>query len=152
MRDRFPFKMVSGVPVVTAPEEIDVISAPELRAALLWAAGHGHGTLVVDMTQTRFCDSSGLHTVLAAHRRAQAEGGQLLLVALPGTTVLRVLALTGIDRIIANFTTLDDALAHASANGSNGRRGTHDGPEGGPAKPAGGATRPATRPRQPSDP
>jgi anti-anti-sigma factor len=132
MHDRFPFKMVSGVPVVTAPEEIDVTSAPELRAALLWAAAHGHGTLVVDMTQTRFCDSSGLHTVLAAHRRAQAEGGQLLLLTLPGTTVPRVLALTGIDRIIANFTTLDDALADASANGSNGRRPTHGRPEDGP--------------------
>ena len=32
------------------------------------------------MAGTQFCDSSGLHTLLAAHKRAQAEGGELLLV------------------------------------------------------------------------
>jgi anti-anti-sigma factor len=76
---RFPFEVVNGVPVVTAPEEIDITNAAELRTALLEAAAHGHGTLVVDMTRTRFCDSSGLHTLLAAHKRAQAEDGELLL-------------------------------------------------------------------------
>src|SRR6266576_997597 len=74
------FEVVSGVPVVAAPEEIDITNAPALGSALLEAAAHGHGTLVVDMTLTRFCDSSGLHTLLAAHKRAQAEGGELLLV------------------------------------------------------------------------
>ena len=76
---RFPLEVVSGVPVVTAPEEIDITNAPKLRSALLEAAAHGHGTLVVDMTRTQFCDSSGLHTLLAAHKRAQAENGELLL-------------------------------------------------------------------------
>jgi hypothetical protein len=52
--DRFPFEVVSGVPVVTAPEEIDITNAPGLRSALLQAAAHGHRTLVVDMTRTRF--------------------------------------------------------------------------------------------------
>ena len=47
---RFPFEVVNGVPVVTAPEEIDITNAPELRSALLEAAAHGHGTLVADLT------------------------------------------------------------------------------------------------------
>ncbi len=29
----FPFEVVSGVPVVTAPEEIDITNAPELGSA-----------------------------------------------------------------------------------------------------------------------
>src|SRR5204862_352775 len=32
---RFPCEMVDGVPVVAAPEEIDITNAPELRSALL---------------------------------------------------------------------------------------------------------------------
>ena len=71
------------MPVVTTPEEIDITNAPELRSALLEAAAHGHGTLVADMSQTQFCDSSGLHTLLAAHKRATAAGGDMRLV-LPG--------------------------------------------------------------------
>jgi anti-sigma B factor antagonist len=91
---RFPVELVSGVPVVAAPEEIDITNAPDLRAALLEAAADRPGTLVADMTRTRFCDSSGLHALLAAHKRAQADGGELLLV-IPSTAVLRVFAITG---------------------------------------------------------
>jgi anti-anti-sigma regulatory factor len=44
---------------VTAPEEIDITNAAGLRAALLEAAAHGSGTLVVDMTQTQFATRPG---------------------------------------------------------------------------------------------
>ena len=77
---RFPFEVINGVPVVAAPEEIDITNAPELRSALLEAAVHGHGMLVADLSRTQFCDSSGLHTLLAAHKRATAAGGDMLLV------------------------------------------------------------------------
>ena len=76
----FPLEVVSGVPVVTAPEEIDITNAAGLRAALLEAAAHGSRTLVVDMAQTQFCDSAGLNVLVRAHKRAQADGGELLLV------------------------------------------------------------------------
>src|SRR6185437_14860606 len=109
----FPVEMAGCVPVVTAPEEIDITSADGLRAALVAAAARGHGTFVVDMSLTRFCDSSGLHALVAAHRRAQAEGGEMLLVV-PDTTVLRVLAITGMDQVIPNFASLDEALAQAA--------------------------------------
>ncbi len=121
MASGFPVEMANGVPVVTAPEEIDITSAPRLRSALLEAVAHGHGTLVVDMTRTQFCDLSGLHTLLAAYKRAQAEGGELLLV-ISAAHVLRIFAITGVDRIIPNFTSLDQALGQTSANGSGRRR------------------------------
>ena len=110
----FPVEMAGGVPVVTAPVEFDVTSADGLRAALVDAAARGHGTFVVDMSLTRFCDSSGLHALVAAHRRAQAEGGEVLLVV-PDTAVLRVLAVTGMDQVIPNFASLDEALAQTPA-------------------------------------
>jgi anti-sigma B factor antagonist len=122
--------MVDGVPVVAAPEEIDITNAPDLRSALLEAAAaaNGHGTVVADLSRTQFCDSSGLHTLLAAHKRATAAGGDVLLV-LPGNAVLRVFTITGVDQIIPNFTSLDTALAQTSACGSNGRAGPN-GPNG----------------------
>ena len=81
------------------------------------------------MTRTQFCDSSGLHTLLAAHKRAQTEGGELLL-AIAAAPVLRVLAITSIDRMIPNFTTLDEAVAQTSADGPNGHRRADGAPEG----------------------
>ena len=133
---RFPVELVDGVPVLAAPEEIDITNVPELCSALLEAAADRPGALVADMTRTRFCDSSGLHALLAAHKRAQADGGELLLV-IPSTAVLRVFAITGIDRMIPNFTSLHEALAHTSPNGSNGRQRPDNGLEGSTATPTG---------------
>jgi anti-sigma B factor antagonist len=117
----FAVEVVSGVPVVTAPEEIDITNAAGLRAALLDAASDGHRQLVVDMTRTRFCDSSGVHALAAAHRRARGEDRQLLLAA-SGPAVLRVLELTGIDQMIPRFASLDEALGQVSSGGAPSSR------------------------------
>jgi anti-sigma B factor antagonist len=124
--DSFPVELVGGVPVLAAPEEIDITNAEPLRAALLKAAASGPGTLVVDMTRTQFCDSSGLHALIAAHKQAEAEGREVLLV-IPSTTVLRVLALTGMDRVIPNFTSLPDALTQTAATANGHSRQRHEG-------------------------
>jgi anti-sigma B factor antagonist len=108
-RASFRVEMISGVPVVGAPEEIDITNAAGLRAALLDATAHGNGMLVVDMSQTQFCDSAGLNVLVRAHKRAQAEGGQVLLV-IRAAAVLRIFAVTGIDQLIPNFSTLEQAL------------------------------------------
>jgi anti-anti-sigma factor len=121
--DKFPVEAVGGVPVVTAPEEIDITNAEALRAALLTAAASGHRTLVVDMTPTRFCDCAGLHNLIAAHKRAEAESREVLLV-IPHTAVLRVFVITAMDRVIPTFTSLAQALASAAATAS-GRRQRH---------------------------
>jgi anti-sigma B factor antagonist len=115
--DSFPVELVRGVPVVTAPEEIDITNAAGLRGALVEAAGleaAGHPAFVVDMTRTRFCDSAGIAALVEAYKRAQATGGQVLL-ATSGAAVPRIFELTGIDRVIPSFTSLDDALAHTPA-------------------------------------
>jgi anti-anti-sigma factor len=101
--------MVGGVPVVAAPDEIDITNAGVLRAALLQAAAQGNGTLVVDMSQTQFCDSAGLNVLVRAHRRAEAQGSEVLLV-ISGDAVLRIFAVTGIDQLIPNFASLEEAM------------------------------------------
>jgi anti-anti-sigma regulatory factor len=62
------------------------------------------------MSRTQFCDSAGLHLLVRAYNRAQAEGGEIRLV-ISATAVLRIFAVTGIDHMIPNFPTLDEALA-----------------------------------------
>ena len=119
----FPAEIVKGVPVVAAPEEIDITNVAALRADLLTAAANGYDTLVVDMTRTQFCDSSGLHALIAAHKRAEAEGREVLLV-IPSPTVLRVFVLTGMDRVIPNVTSLPEALARTAATANGHGRGT----------------------------
>ncbi len=105
----FSVEVVNGVPVVAAPDEIDITNAAGLRAALLEAAGYGNGTLVVNMSQTRFCDSAGLQALVRAHQRARTEGGEVRLV-ISGAHIRRILTIAGIDRMIPSFPALDQAL------------------------------------------
>ena len=114
---RFPVRITRGVPVVIAPEEIDITNAAALRAALLHAAARPGPALVVDMTRTRFCDCAGLHALIGAHKRAQAEGRHLRL-AVTGAQPRRILALTALDRLIPVCTSLDQALDHPPATGT----------------------------------
>ena len=106
----FPVQMMEGVPVVAAPAEIDITNADGLRTALAEAARNGPGRFVVDMTRTQFCDTAGLHALVAAHQRAQAESGQMVLV-MPGAGVLRIFEITGLDNVIPHVASLDEALA-----------------------------------------
>ena len=110
----FPVQVVEGVPVVTAPEEIDLANAAGLKAALLEAAGAelaepGRALVVVDMSRTRFCDSAGLNALVGAARQARADGGEVRLVVV-GEAVARIVALTGVDRVIPIYASLEDAL------------------------------------------
>jgi anti-sigma B factor antagonist len=115
MRDvGFPVELIRGVPVVVAPEEIDITNAGGLRAALLQAAPDGQEAFVVDMTRTRFCDSAGIHALVDAHKRARDGGGQMLL-AVAGAAVPRIFEITGIDRVIPRFPSLEEALEHIPA-------------------------------------
>jgi len=112
---RFSTEMIGGVPIVTAPADIDVITADELQAVLLDTGRHGHATVVVDMTRTVSCNSAGLGVLVGAHRRALAKGGELRLVVAAGGAVARILTQPALDRVIPSFDSLDQALAPVAA-------------------------------------
>jgi anti-sigma B factor antagonist len=97
-----------GFAVVAGPAEIDISNSGEFRTALLRAQALNLA-VVVDLSRTEFCDSSGLSVLVRALRRAQAEGGELRLVVCT-TAVLRILAVTGIGTIFGLFSSLDEAL------------------------------------------
>ena len=96
--------------VVTLPAEIDMANADRVGADLQAAFAPGITTVVADMTATTFCDSRGIHAVVMAHRRAAASGAELRLVV-PSACVLRVLVLLGLDRWLAIYPSLPEALA-----------------------------------------
>jgi anti-sigma B factor antagonist len=112
---RYLRKMISGVPVVGAPAEIDVTNAGQLRIGLLEAAMRGHAAVVVDMTRTVFCEASGIHVLVRAHQRAVAEGGGLCVAVPADDAVPRIIGLTCLDHLIPCFPAMAQAVARASA-------------------------------------
>jgi anti-sigma B factor antagonist len=94
--------------VATMPAEIDAMNADEIRDTLLSAAASGVTTLIIDMSTTTFCDSSGVHAVISAYRQAAQTGTEVRLVV---TTVRRVFRLIGADQLMPTYPTLVAALA-----------------------------------------
>jgi anti-sigma B factor antagonist len=86
--------------------EVDAYSAPQLREALREMDGQG-ARILVDLNGVDFMDSSGLGVLIGALKRARERDGELALVC-TGQTLLRLLAITGLDRV---FTILDAAEA-----------------------------------------
>jgi anti-sigma B factor antagonist len=129
-------KIMNGVPVVAAPAEIDMATEDQLRAPLLDAISRGHPTVVVDMTRTQFCDSSGIHTLLKAHKQALAGGGELRLVVPADGAVPRVFALTCLDWFIPCFASLEAALAEGAVGATWPSRSHTSARSGSPASSA----------------
>ena len=98
------------VAVVRMPQEIDVTIADEIREELLAVLNQGASALVLDMTRTTFCDSSGVSAVVRAQRRASASGAGLR-VATSSPVVLRVFSLVGLDQLIDVHPDVSSALA-----------------------------------------
>jgi anti-sigma B factor antagonist len=97
------------VVVVSAPAEIDASNAAQLRAALVAADG-SRPTVVVDMSQTVFCDSTGISALVQARDQAETGGGEVRLV-ITSASVLRIFAVIGADQLFPIFTSLPAALA-----------------------------------------
>ncbi len=82
------------VSAVTVSGELDAATAPKVHDALEKAYRAAEEMVVVDLTETSFCDSSGIETLLRFDRRATAGGlGVVVVGARP--EVRRVFDLCG---------------------------------------------------------
>jgi anti-sigma B factor antagonist len=109
--DDYPLRRLGPHAVITMPAEIDMTNSDRVCQALMAGAGPGVAVLIVDMSETTFCDSAGVHAVITAHRHAADSGTQLWLVA---AAVLRIFTIVGADQLIPVFPTLTAALAEAA--------------------------------------
>jgi anti-anti-sigma factor len=106
--DGYELRRIGQDGVVTVPAEVDVTNSGEVRQALLAAAGQDLPILIIDMSGTTFCDSTGVHAIVAAHQQAAANGTRLRLVA---PAVLHIFTVVGVDQLIPIYPDLESALA-----------------------------------------
>ena len=85
-----------GKVVITLAGELDVAGAPVLHEHLA-AATRSEGRVVVcDLEHLTYMDSTGISVLIAARKRLDATGRDLVLVG-PSERVHKVLEITGVD-------------------------------------------------------
>jgi anti-sigma B factor antagonist len=83
-----------GTVVITLAGELDVAGAPVLREHLAAATRSG-GRVVCDLEHLTYMDSTGISVLIAARKRLDATGRDLVLVG-PSERVHKVLKMTGV--------------------------------------------------------
>jgi anti-sigma B factor antagonist len=91
--------------------EVELVTAPELTAALDERIRDSAGLFVIDLCAVGFLDSSGIHCLVRARALLGRDDRELALVCPPGQ-VRRVLEMTGIDELVPIYGSLQD-LARA---------------------------------------
>ena len=79
--------------------EVDAHTSPELQRCVDEAVAGGATSLVVDVTEMTFIDSSGLRVLVQARQRAADAGGRFGLHQ-PSDSVVRLLELTGLNDLL----------------------------------------------------
>lgn len=100
---------VGSLLIAELPDEIDVTTCGAIQVGLL-AAVSAPGLVVVDMTGTAYCDSAGMHMLLAVDDRAHASGSVFRVAVRPGTSVARMMGLLGLHRILSIYESVEAAL------------------------------------------
>ncbi len=101
--------------VVAVAGEIDLFTAPDLKAALNDALESGHSRIVVDLTATTFLDSTALGVLIGAVKRLRSRGGVLTLVNVDAN-IAKTFEITGLDQIFVIRATRDDAIEALDAD------------------------------------
>lgn len=89
--------------------EIDMLTAGDVAAAITTGMATSADTLVLDLTEVSFMDSAGLAMLARGHMTAGDRVALRVVATNPAT--LKPIRLTGMDRMLAIFDTVADALA-----------------------------------------
>jgi anti-sigma B factor antagonist len=96
--------------VVAAVGEADMYTAPALEQALEGVVGLGGTSVVLDLAEVTFIDSTVLSALLTFRTRFRDLGGDLVIVS-EDRRVLRTFEITGLDRLFTIERRLTDGIS-----------------------------------------
>ncbi len=104
-----------GVRVIVVRGELDLSTASDLEGPLEEAVSSKDDSVLIDLTDCEFIDSTGIALIVRAWQRldsaADGEGNGRVVICSANDQVRRVLEITGLELSIPIHSTRDEALA-----------------------------------------
>jgi len=108
-------RLDDGVRVIAVRGELDLSTASDLEGPLEEAISSGDASVLIDLSQCEFIDSTGIALIVRAWQRldraADGEGQGRVVICSDNDQVRRVLEITGIELSIPIHSSKDEALA-----------------------------------------
>lgn len=90
-------------------EKLDTQNAPDLKSELVVLAKGGVKNFIIDMSATRYCDSSGLGALLMGKRLCRETGGSFVVSGMQ-EPVARLVKISKLDSVLNLTPTIDEAV------------------------------------------
>jgi len=90
-------------------DKLDTTVAPALKSELVMLNAHGATNLIINLEETRYCDSSGLSAILVANRLCKNVNGTFVLTGLQDS-VVKLITISQLDTILNITPTLKEAV------------------------------------------
>jgi len=91
-------------------EKLDTHIAPTLKSELVLVSGNGEKNIILDLSNCRYCDSSGLSAILVANRLCKNASGTFVLTGL-NDAVERLITISQLDTVLNISNTLEEAVS-----------------------------------------
>ena len=98
-------------------DKLDTHIAPSLKSELVLIAGNGEKNIILDLSNCRYCDSSGLSAILVANRLCKNANGTFVLSGLQ-TAVERLITISQLDTVLNISNTVDEAAEIIAKEGA----------------------------------
>ncbi|WP_215223791.1 STAS domain-containing protein [Echinicola shivajiensis] len=101
-------------------EKLDSPLSPALKSELLTVHAEGYRNLVLDMSQVKYADSSGLSALLVGHRTFTEDGG-IFIISAPQDHVNKLIKISMLDKVLTIVDSQEeaaDAIFMHEINGS----------------------------------
>jgi anti-sigma B factor antagonist len=89
-------------------EKLDNTISPLLKSHLVVLNAEGVKNIVINLEQTRYCDSSGLSAILVANRLCKNSGGTFILAHIQDT-IKKLISISQLDSILQISASVNEA-------------------------------------------
>lgn len=89
--------------------KLDASNASELKSELILLNKNGVNNVIMDLSETKYCDSSGLSAILSANRLCKDSNGRFILCGLQ-SNVFKLIQISQLDQVLAITASKEEAL------------------------------------------
>ena len=107
----FSTDQIRNVTFVTSNvEKLDASNAPELKSHFFLLNNAGINNIILDLSSSKYCDSSGLSAILTGNRLCKDTNGKFVICGLQ-SNAQKMIEIAQLDRVFKICDTVEEAQA-----------------------------------------